>query len=75
MSTDRRENSLYKNRYRELVKAIEDIKSEINNLPRCWKSEDYEDATQDAIEIINRHIGERSNNDTEWDGEYYGEDC
>ena len=40
---------------------LDDVKTEINNLPRCWKSEDYEDAIQDAIEIIDKHIGERSN--------------
>ena len=74
MSTDRRENSLYKHKYRELVKAIDDIKAEIRKMPTIsLNANDVFKA--DVLRIINRHIGERSNNDTEWDGEYYGEDC
>ena len=58
MSTDRRENSLYKSKYRELLKAIEDIKQKIENLA---KSEDsmligsWGQGLKDALEIIDKH--------------------
>ena len=66
MSTDRRENSLYKNRYRELVKAIEDIKAEIERNGIKFDSYDYDMiAVLDVLDIINRHIGERSNHETD----------
>ena len=61
MSTSRKENSLYKHKYRELVKAIEDIKSEIQNNGIKFDSYDYDMiAVLDVLDIINRHIGERS---------------
>ena len=63
-----RENSLYKYKYRELCRAIEDIKSEIRELidwhdcpieldngNDAW----YCEACNRALEIIDRHIGDK----------------
>ena len=68
MSTDRRESSLYKHKYRELVKAIEDIKADIARYEAdCLLADDSKECKEcDKIvfssiyDIIDRHIGERS---------------
>lgn len=56
MSTDRREDSLYKHKYRELLKAIDDAKQEI-----CQKLEHKTNlsikAYIDCLQIIDKHIG------------------
>ena len=62
MSTDRREDSLYKHKYRELLKAIEDIKAETqalddgvvsyNNRPLVYKYK--------VLKIIDKHLGKES---------------
>ena len=50
MSTDRREDSLYKHKYRELVKAIEDIKQEIPKLGLGIIGQNL------VLECIDKHI-------------------
>lgn len=62
MSTDRRENSLYKHKYRELVKAIEDaiteIQTEYNKHSDEWN---YQAGLWFAMDVIRKQIkdGER----------------
>ena len=55
MSTDRREDSLYKHKYRELVKAIEDIKQEIYILRRNRELTEVEYIRLNLL--IDKHIG------------------
>ena len=77
MSTSRRDNSLYKHKYRELLKAVEDIRQEILEETKCPYGDKCLGANcpsntdcmimgEHAIWIIDKHIGERSRvNDTE----------
>ena len=67
MSTDRRESSLYKHKYRELVKAIEDIKSEITEyMNDCATTSVYTRlGFQTSLNVIDRHIGERSEHEAD----------
>ena len=66
MSTERRENSYYKHKYRELGKAIDDIKSEIQSNGIKFDSYDYDMiAVLDVLDIINRHIGEGSDDEAD----------
>ena len=66
MSTSRREDSLYKHKYRELLKAIDDIKAEIHRVLDMTRI--IETDTQRAqiialnwvLEIIDKYIGKES---------------
>ena len=62
MSTSRRENSYYKHKYRELLRTVEDIKTEIQKALDDDKTYDTENAKVQAIalmwclEVIDKHI-------------------
>lgn len=62
MSTSRRENSLYKHKYRELLKVIDSIKMEIRETLRepyyQHIGEDWRNGLMLAENIINQYIGE-----------------
>lgn len=55
MSTSRREDSLYKHKYRELLKAIDDAKQEIRQKIE-YKTNLSIKAYIDCLQIINKHI-------------------
>ena len=59
MSTDRREDSLYKHKYRELVKAVEDIKTDIKLLHHHPKLDfiKNDEVVEMVLDIIDKHIG------------------
>ena len=55
MSISRRENSLYKHKYRELLKAVEDIKQDIYILRRNRELTEVEYIRLNLL--IDKHIG------------------
>ena len=60
MSTKRTEDSLYKHKYRELLKAIDEIKAEIKDYDYFILCVNGQKGIHidEALKIIDKHIGE-----------------